>query len=233
MEMEEKRIVSIDPDDADPGVVYIEDVLRSQQMTPREETKVYTFNPCYYLIPQIMTTLTYHLKYPMGHIAAACMDVGLTSFMRWHEEQVAVIEEVRIDIIKNGGNWHDKEFVGNRIRADFHTSKMTRWGVRAGETAMDKCDRVALIAGLSITHLRQVVMLSGMVQSRLVTGDDQWKMMEVIKWFGGVLTEKAEFAKRLKCERKAGVGVKKVRRPWMDDPWVMLLEKRSVSNTPL
>lgn len=213
-----RRLVSIDPDDAVSGVVYLEDALRSyRDPEDADSSTVYSINPCYYLIPQTISTIHRRTRYSRGKITAVSMTLGMDNFRRRYGDAISVIADARLDVMSRGGCWEEKEFLHGKLRADFHTSKLLhQWSVRVVGGPVESCDDVADEVGVGIHHLRQIILLAGLMQSTTIHGKDQQKMIEVVKWFGGVLEEKAGVAQKVLNARRSKT-VESVDR--LDDPW--------------
>lgn len=211
--------VSLNPDDAVAAGMTLEEALRVYP-DGDGESHVYSINPCYYLIPQLSQSLSLATHYPLGKIIACALDLGLANLQDKLSEPLTIIQNTRQDILLHGGDWREKEFAHNKLKADFHTSKMVRWSIRTLEEPMTRCDRLATNTGVLSHHMRQLAIIGGLIHSTLITGKDQQKMVEVLRWWKGVLLEKANAAQGIQRDR-----VRRVmdHTPWKEDPWGEIL----------
>lgn len=212
--------ISLHPNDAVAAGTTLEEALRAYP-EDNGESHVFSINPCYYLIPQITNSLSLETKYPIGKIVACAMDLGLSNLQEKLAEPLSTIQSARQDVILHGGDWAEKEFAFNKLKADFHTSKMSRWSVRMPEEPVIRSDRLATNTGVLSHHLRQLAILGGLIHSVNISGNDQRKMVEVIRWWKGVLLEKAKVARDIQKRRLLRPVVDNV--PWREDPWEEIL----------
>lgn len=194
--------ISFDPDDA-ISIMTLEDSLRGFSYPEGQESKVLQIKPCIYLVPLLTHVLSSRLNHPISHITYCAIEVGTKKFEERFGRDLFDISTAREMIMLNGGDWLDKEFMNNELRTDFHTSKMKKWAVRMPEKGTASVDRLASSAGVSLNHMRQLAILGGMLCSASVPETSKDKIVEILRWFKGVLHEKAEAGRQIIAKKMA------------------------------
>lgn len=209
------RLVSLDPDDAVAAGLTLEEALRDYE-PENTETHVFSINPCCYLIPSLVNMYTARSGLPIGKLISCAVHVGMERMQARFEREFATITTCRMDIIGRGGDFEAKEFVNNKMKAEFHSSKMQKWAVRAYAEAVARSDRLASEVGLHFHHTRQIAIMGGLLTSAYIPAAAKAKMIDIIKWWAGVLCEKSAMAAKLQQKR---IGWVPEPIPEVDDGW--------------
>jgi len=184
--------ISFDPDDAYSSTMSLEESLRTYTQPTDPIHTIFQIKPCVYIIPLLSHIISSKLNYPISKIIACSIHLGAEKFNEKFGKYISTIDQARNEVILHGGNWSEKEFMLNELKTDFHTSKMQKWSFRMVEQSIAPADRLASMAGVTRNHMRQLTILGGMLCSEVVPDASKRKIVEILRWFKGVLKEKAD-----------------------------------------